>query len=385
MHSVLQVLFALPTSFAQGLVVLFALIIDMPRPLNTIQILWVNLLVSTTVGIALGFEKPEPDVMDRPPRKPGKRLLSSYVLFRSIYVTVLNVIVTLGNFQWERDIGGSLAEASTVAMNTIVAVQTLYLLNCRFLSRSSLRPSVLYKGNKFVLLAIAIVGALQGLVSYTPGIQDVWDTAAINGLAWLRILGLAVAVFLVVEVEKFLKPRVTEPYILPVVRWLRRRIPAFTFPLPLPWHTSSASVLGYPTPLTPTAAPPTRAEMDEMARVRRASTRRLIVHPYSQEGLEPGNGTGVGPAAAPLASVASGDAHHEIVPSAPSAGADAPHAVPISVPQGATVSTRRLPAVTGVVAGLPAPQDTRQPLGLAVRRGGTTPSGSMEDGTEGSK
>lgn len=39
------------------------------------QVLLVNLLTSVTLGLALAAEPPEPGVMARPPRRPGKRLV----------------------------------------------------------------------------------------------------------------------------------------------------------------------------------------------------------------------------------------------------------------------------------------------------------------------
>jgi magnesium-transporting ATPase (P-type) len=37
-------------------------------PLTPVQILWVNMITAVTLALALAFEPPEPDVMQRPPR-----------------------------------------------------------------------------------------------------------------------------------------------------------------------------------------------------------------------------------------------------------------------------------------------------------------------------
>lgn len=47
------------------------------QPLTAMQVLYVNLVTACTLGIMLAAEPPEPSVMDRPPRRPGKRLLVS--------------------------------------------------------------------------------------------------------------------------------------------------------------------------------------------------------------------------------------------------------------------------------------------------------------------
>jgi magnesium-transporting ATPase (P-type) len=48
------------------------------QPLTAMQVLYVNLVTACTLGIMLAAEPPEPNVMDRPPRRPGKRLLVSH-------------------------------------------------------------------------------------------------------------------------------------------------------------------------------------------------------------------------------------------------------------------------------------------------------------------
>jgi magnesium-transporting ATPase (P-type) len=48
------------------------------QPLTAMQVLYVNLVTACTLGIMLAAEPPEPSVMDRAPRRPGKRLLVSH-------------------------------------------------------------------------------------------------------------------------------------------------------------------------------------------------------------------------------------------------------------------------------------------------------------------
>lgn len=63
-------------NFAQGGSIFWALIIGFAdMPLTAMQVLYVNLVTACTLGIMLAAEPAEPCVMDRPPRRPGKRLL----------------------------------------------------------------------------------------------------------------------------------------------------------------------------------------------------------------------------------------------------------------------------------------------------------------------
>lgn len=67
-----SVLFMLPTNGAQSLIILVAILIGFALPLQPVQILWVNMVTSVTLSLALVFEKAEDGLMARPPRaEPG--------------------------------------------------------------------------------------------------------------------------------------------------------------------------------------------------------------------------------------------------------------------------------------------------------------------------
>lgn len=51
-----------------------------------------------TMGMMLAAEPAEPDIMDRPPRRPGKRLLGKLILWRCAFVSGLLVILVLGMY-----------------------------------------------------------------------------------------------------------------------------------------------------------------------------------------------------------------------------------------------------------------------------------------------
>ena len=96
--------------------------------------------------------------------------------------------------------------ARTVAVNTLVIAEVFYLLNTRYLSASALSREGLL-GNRYVLIAIAIVIFFQILFTYLPVMQYFFATAAIDIDAWLRILSVGVVIFFAVEMEKALLRR----------------------------------------------------------------------------------------------------------------------------------------------------------------------------------
>jgi hypothetical protein len=87
------------------------------------QVLLVNLVTSTTLGLALAAEPPEPTTMDQPPRRQGKRLVGKLLLWRMFFVCHVVVCLVLGMFAWAQATGHSLGQSRAEAFNVLVGAQ----------------------------------------------------------------------------------------------------------------------------------------------------------------------------------------------------------------------------------------------------------------------
>jgi Ca2+-transporting ATPase len=67
--------FLLATNFSEIIVMFVALAAGLGRPLNAMQLLWINLISDVFPGLALALEPPEPDVMSEAPRDPKEPVL----------------------------------------------------------------------------------------------------------------------------------------------------------------------------------------------------------------------------------------------------------------------------------------------------------------------
>lgn len=195
------ILFILPTNGAQGLVMLCAVLFGLTLPLTPVQILWVNMVVAVTLALALAFEPAEPGVMRRPPRQAKAALLSGAFLRRITLVSVLIGGCAMLLFQVAVNQGFSLAYARTITVTALVVAQAGYLLNSRHLSSFSLHPKLLFT-NLIAWLAIAILVLLQLGFVYAPFMQNWFGTTSLELVHWGWALLGAIAVMLVIELEK---------------------------------------------------------------------------------------------------------------------------------------------------------------------------------------
>ena len=201
-----SIIFILPTNGGEAGTIIAAIMSGMMLPITPVQILWVNMVTAVTLALSLAFEPPETDVMKRPPRDPDEPILSPFLVWRILFVSLILVMGTFGLFLWDTLNGKPLEEARTLAVNTLVLFEVFYLINTRYLKRSVLSMEGLF-GNRYALGAIALVLFLQMLFTYLPVMQTLFGTVPIAPLDWARITLVASSVFVFVEFEKYLMAR----------------------------------------------------------------------------------------------------------------------------------------------------------------------------------
>lgn len=209
------ILFMLPTNGGEALVVLAAIVFELTLPLTPAQVLWINMVTSSTLGLALAFEPTEGNIMSRRPRPPGEPLLSGFFIWRVVMVSVLMMTGGLGLFLWELDSGTSLEVARTMAVNAIVAAEMFYLIN----SRHILDPVINLEGltgNGYALLAIAVCIPLQLAFTHAVVMQHIFGSADLALLEWFKVVCAGLFVFGVAEFEKLVVRRLQQSKYMPV-------------------------------------------------------------------------------------------------------------------------------------------------------------------------
>ncbi len=200
------ILFLLPINGGESLGILAAVLLGVMLPITPLQILWVNMVSSVVLAMALAFEPAEPNVMKRPPRRRGEPILSAFLVWRICLVSLLFVSGIFVMFFWSLSLGATVEEARTYAVNALVVMEVFYLFNVRFLGVGSLSWQRII-GTKVIWIALAMVVSLQMIFTYTPFMHFFFDTRPVDFIHGIAILATGVAVFTILELEKWLVNR----------------------------------------------------------------------------------------------------------------------------------------------------------------------------------
>jgi len=163
--------FLLSTNFTEIMVEFTGITLGLGEPLNTRQLLWINLLSDIFPGLALAMEPPEPDVLTNPPRDPNKPIIGQADFKRISFESAVISAGSLASYGYGIMRYGRGPHASTLAFTSLTIGQLLHAISCRsekhsIFSKDRLAP------NRYLTAALGGTLALQGAAMVIPGIRS---------------------------------------------------------------------------------------------------------------------------------------------------------------------------------------------------------------------
>lgn len=196
----------LPTNSGEALTIIVALLLGLTLPVTPVQILWVNLITATTLGLALAFEPATERAMNESPRVRDAPILTSVLTWHIVLVSALFLVGVYYMFSHALAKGYSLELARTIALNTLVVMEIFHLLFIRnfYNCHMSWRDLV---GTPAVWLAIIAITLAQLLITYLPGLEGLFETRPIPFSDGVMIISVGVGLFVIIEIEKQIRLR----------------------------------------------------------------------------------------------------------------------------------------------------------------------------------
>ena len=180
--------------------------------LNPVHLLFINLITDCFPALALGLERGEPDIMDRPPRKASDGIFAGGLGVDIAYQGVLIAVITLasyiighcmeaGHFAWPHGVSD---DGMTMAFLTMNMCEIFHSFNMRSQRRSIFTLSW---HNKLLWGAMLAALALTTIVLEVPAIAEAFGFTPVGWNEYAVALGLAILVIPIVELVKLFQRR----------------------------------------------------------------------------------------------------------------------------------------------------------------------------------
>jgi len=214
------ILYTLPTNAAQALLIMGAIIMAAWIPLfatrfvlESVQILYVNLLDSVLLTMPLMMENKERGLLAVPPREAGAQIINRLFIQR---VVVLGLAIALPGFAVYYHFGAPalgpdgalvdallLTQAQTAAFWAILFAHIGYVVSARSIHRSAFTFNPL--SNRWLLLGIVVSVVMHFVATLAPGADYLFRTAPFPSEWWPWVIACLFPSFIMIELDKLLR------------------------------------------------------------------------------------------------------------------------------------------------------------------------------------
>jgi len=228
--------------------IFFTAALGIPEGLAPVQLLWVNLVTDGPPATALGFNPPDLDVMQKPPRRKDDMLISGWVFIRYMVIGLYVGFATVGIFiywylydtdsydghtlvsydmlshwgkcaDWEnfqpKAYGGmdfannpcayftlGKVKASTLSLTVLVVIEMLNAFNA-LSEDGSLLQMPPWK-NPYLILAVIGATGIHFLILYIPVLAEIFSVAPLDLHDWKLVMIFSSPVIFIDEILKAL-------------------------------------------------------------------------------------------------------------------------------------------------------------------------------------
>uniref|UniRef100_A0A646QHU7 Calcium-transporting ATPase n=1 Tax=Hemiscolopendra marginata TaxID=943146 RepID=A0A646QHU7_9MYRI len=213
--------------------------LGMPEALIPVQLLWVNLVTDGLPATALGFNPPDLDIMEKPPRRADEGLISGWLFFRYMaiggyvgsgtvgaaawwfmyyengprltYYQLTHHLQCIGDNENFKGIDCNIftdPHPMTMALSVLVTIEMLNALNS--LSENQSLIVMPPWSNIWLISSIALSMTLHFVILYVEILSTVFQITPLNMEEWLAVMKISLPVVLLDETLKFLARKIAD-------------------------------------------------------------------------------------------------------------------------------------------------------------------------------
>ena len=190
--------FLIATNIGEITTIFIGLLLGLEPPLLAIQLLWVNLVTDSFPAIALGLERPEPNIMSRKPRSSRESIFAgglwNKIITEGVMIGSLTLFAfSLGNYLYGIEV------ARTMAFVSIGLLELIHSFNVK--SNESIFKTGLFE-NKFLIGSFILGGILQTVIVVIPYFANIFEVVPLNKVQWIYTILISLVPILISEIQK---------------------------------------------------------------------------------------------------------------------------------------------------------------------------------------
>ncbi|XP_066165225.1 calcium-transporting ATPase 3, endoplasmic reticulum-type isoform X2 [Oryza sativa Japonica Group] len=221
--------YMISSNIGEVVCIFVAAVLGMPDTLVPVQLLWVNLVTDGLPATAIGFNKPDSNIMTVKPRKVNEAVVNGWLFFRYLIIGAYVGLATIAGFVWwfvysedgprlpyselvnfdscstrQTSYPCSIFEdrhPSTVSMTVLVVVEMFNALNN--LSENQSLLAIHPWSNLWLVGSIVLTMLLHISVLYIEPLSALFSVSPLSWAEWKVVLYLSFPVILIDEVLKF--------------------------------------------------------------------------------------------------------------------------------------------------------------------------------------
>jgi magnesium-transporting ATPase (P-type) len=213
------ILYTLPTNAAQALLIMGATLLAVAVPLfatrfvlESVQILWVNLVDSVLLTMPLMMEKKENGLLEAPPREADVRIINRLFLQR---VVVMGLAIAIPGFLVYYHFGAPsllgdgaidtvlLSQAQTAAFWALLFAHIGYVVSARSIHRSAFTINPV--SNRWLLAGIVLSVVMHCVATWAPAASYLFRTEPFPTEWWPVLLLCFFPSFFAIEADKLVR------------------------------------------------------------------------------------------------------------------------------------------------------------------------------------
>lgn len=190
-------MFQLSVNVTAVLFIVTSLVIGLANPFNTLELLWINVIMDGPPALTLGLETRSKSVMNNKPVKRKDNIVTKKMFLRIIvHAAVMCIVLCL---QYKIDfIGCGENKMSTVIFTLFILFNLFNAFNCRETGSESILKN--FKNNK--LMIYTFIGAFVVQVVITEYLGVFFKTTGLGIVIWLKLILTALGIVVISEIYK---------------------------------------------------------------------------------------------------------------------------------------------------------------------------------------